>query len=219
MRKQDGAAPCGPEGQEGRSLHDPHMLLYRAFHAQQGYLRPRMARIGLGPGQPKLLGFIAKNGPSTQHQMAQYFEIDAAAVSRMLDSLKRNGFIEEHPCKDRRCRQCQLTPRGHEALRQWDAYCDTEQNAMLQGFSPDEARQFMDYLQRAHDNLLRANEADRRVAGDGSPTSKSARANTKRSATMGVDAANVDTTARATAATNSRAKASTRNQPIGGEAQ
>ncbi|MGN0287466.1 MAG: MarR family winged helix-turn-helix transcriptional regulator [Atopobiaceae bacterium] len=188
---------------EGRSLHDPHMMLYRAFHAQQGYLRPRMARIGLGPGQPKLLGFIAQNGPSTQRQMAQYFEIDAAAVSRMLDSLKRNGFIEEHPCKDRRCHQCNLTPRGHEALRQWDAYCDTEKNAMLQGFTPDEARQFMDYLQRAHDNLLSANLG----AADASRNATDAHRN----------AANPDRSA--ASANQSAPNPTTHDQSNGGEAR
>ena len=53
--------------QEGRSLEDMHMLLYRAYHAQTNYLRPRMARLGLGPGQPKLLAYLAVHGTSTQH--------------------------------------------------------------------------------------------------------------------------------------------------------
>ena len=48
---------------EGRSLSDTHMMLYRALHAQTNYLRPRMAKIGLGPGQPKILGYLRVNGP------------------------------------------------------------------------------------------------------------------------------------------------------------
>ena len=33
-----------------------HMLLYRAFHAQRGALRPALGELGLGGGQPQLLG-------------------------------------------------------------------------------------------------------------------------------------------------------------------
>ena len=41
-----------------------HMLLYRAFHAQRSYLRPHVARLGLGAGQPKLLWYLAGHGPA-----------------------------------------------------------------------------------------------------------------------------------------------------------
>ena len=62
-----------------------HMLLYRAFHAQRHYLRPCLGEIGLEVGQPKLLGYLAGHGPCGQRELADYFEIDSAAVSRMLD--------------------------------------------------------------------------------------------------------------------------------------
>ena len=70
-----------------------HMLVYRAFHAQRNYLRGCLGKVGLGSGQPKLLGYLAQNGPSCQRQIADYFEIDPAAVSRMLDSLCKSGFV------------------------------------------------------------------------------------------------------------------------------
>ena len=62
-----------------------HMLLYRAFHAQRAALRPHMAELGLGPGQPKLLSYLAAHGPSRQKQLADYFDVDPAAVSRMVE--------------------------------------------------------------------------------------------------------------------------------------
>lgn len=36
-----------------------YMLLYRAFHAQRKCLRPFMAELGLAPGQPKVLLYLA----------------------------------------------------------------------------------------------------------------------------------------------------------------
>ena len=67
-----------------------HLLLYRAFHAQRSYLYPRLRELGLGPGQPKLLEYLGSHGPCAQRELAEYFEIDPAAVSRMLDTLQKD---------------------------------------------------------------------------------------------------------------------------------
>ena len=53
-----------------------HMLLYRAFHAQRGALRPHLGELGLGTGQPKVLGYLIRSGPSRQRQLAEYCEVD-----------------------------------------------------------------------------------------------------------------------------------------------
>ena len=73
--------------------HSLHILLYRAFHAQRNYLRPSLQELGLGSGQPKLLAYLAARGPCHQRQLADYFDVDPANVSRMVDSLERGGFV------------------------------------------------------------------------------------------------------------------------------
>ena len=78
----------------GASLEDFHMRLMRAFHAQRTYLRPKVDELGLGPGQPKLLVYLAVHGPSSQRELAAFFECDPGAVSRMLDSLERAAFAD-----------------------------------------------------------------------------------------------------------------------------
>ena len=67
--------------------HSLHILLYRAFHAQRNYLRPSLQELGLGSGQPKLLAYLAARGPCHQRQLADYFDVYPANVSRMVDSL------------------------------------------------------------------------------------------------------------------------------------
>ena len=90
-----------------------HMLLYRAFHAQRAALRPHMAELGLGPGQPKLLSYLAAHGPSRQKQLADYFDVDPAAVSRMVEGLRRGGFVTTRPDESsRRCELVELTEQG-----------------------------------------------------------------------------------------------------------
>ena len=136
-----------------------HMLLYRAFHAQRGALRPCLAEVGLGTGQPKLLGYLSQHGPSRQRQLAGYFEIDPAAVCRMLDSLEKGGFVTR--CgdgQDKRRDRIEITPAGQTAYDAWRTCCRTMEERMLEGFTPEEQERFADYLSRAYRNLKTAGE-------------------------------------------------------------
>lgn len=142
----------------GRSLEDFHMRLMRAFHAQRAYLKPSVDGLGLGPGQAKLLVYLAVHGPSSQREVAGFFETDPASVSRMFDSLERSGFVTSAPGRDRRTKALELTERGRDAATRWELACDDEQEVMLGGFSPEEEAAFADYLSRARANLRRAAE-------------------------------------------------------------
>ena len=97
-----------------------HMLLYRAFHAQRNALRPALGELGLGAGQPKLLGYLKRNGPCGQRELAGYCEIDPAAVSRMLESLQKGGFVTRRADdQDKRRDLIALTPAGEGAYAAW----------------------------------------------------------------------------------------------------
>lgn len=139
-----------------------HLLLYRAFHAKRTALRPCLAELGLGAGQPKLLGYLSAHGPSAQRQLADYFEIDPAAVCRMLDSLQKGGFVtRQADDRDKRRDLVELTPAGRAACAAWEEQCRQIEDKMLRDFGPEERQQFADYLQRAWRNL-RAGEGERR---------------------------------------------------------
>lgn len=131
-----------------------HMLLYRAFHAQRNYLRPYLAEIGLGPGQPKLLRYLSERGECQQRELACYFDIDPAAVSRMMDALEKSGFIlRRMDGKNRRADAITLTEKGRRANENWQAHCRDMEEIMLCGFSKEERAQFSDYLRRAYGNI------------------------------------------------------------------
>lgn len=131
-----------------------HMLLYRAFHAQRAYLRPSLSRLGLGSGQPKLLAYLAANGPCPQKDLAAYFEIDRAAVSRMVETLEKGGFLARRTDEgNRRADLVTLTEKGRQANEAWQQACKGLEARMLKGFAPEEQRQFADYLARAYQNL------------------------------------------------------------------
>ena len=136
-----------------------HLLLYRAFHGKRNYLRPYLVQLGLGPGQPKLLDYLAQHGPCRQRQLAEYFEIDPAAVSRMLDGLEKGGFITRQADPDsRRAGLIGATEKGRAASTTWQAHCARAEELMLQDFSPEERAYFRDYLKRAGQNIRRAGQ-------------------------------------------------------------
>ena len=131
-----------------------HMLLYRAFHAQRGALRRYLGELGLGAGQPKLLGYLSEKGSGSQRELADYFEIDPAAVCRMVDSLQRGGFVTSRASDQDKRRDCIiLTPLGQAAYESWRARCRQVEARMLDGFDTRERAQFADYLSRAYRNL------------------------------------------------------------------
>lgn len=131
-----------------------HLLLYRAFHAQRNHLRQNLAPLGLGAGQPKLLAYLASKGPCRQRDLAAYYEVDPAAVSRMLEALERNGFITRRPDQSSRRRDLvEITGKGRQAHEQWEAHCQELEKVMLADFTKQEREQFCDYLIRAHRNL------------------------------------------------------------------
>lgn len=131
-----------------------HMLLYRAYHAQSNYLRPYLGEIGLEIGQPKLINYLANNGPCRQRELADFFEIDSAAVSRMIDTLEKGGFVTRKIDEEsRRSNLITLTYKGHEAQQKWQDHCRYMEEIMLKGFNEKEKAYFADYLFRAYQNF------------------------------------------------------------------
>lgn len=153
-QQKQGSASSLEDIPEGNSLFDYHQKVSRVYRTQHACVRPFAARLGLGIGQPRILSCIAAKGCTTQHEIAEYFAMDPAAVSRMLATLKDNGFVTVEPRKDnRRANMVSLTPAGHEAIRVWDRYCIDVEDSMLAGFSSDERERFGEYLDRALMNL------------------------------------------------------------------
>ena len=146
----------GREGQApepGFSLNDLHMELLTLHHLQRCCLRPIARGMGLGPGQPRMLSYLGVMGASTQRDIAAHFQVDAAAVSRMLDALAKNGFVHLTPGPDRRTKVAALTGEGERALARWDEACRTFDEAALAGFTAAERAQLEDLLSRLRANI------------------------------------------------------------------
>ncbi len=131
-----------------------HMLLYRAFHAQRGELRPSLNRLGLGTGQPRILGYLVRDGAASQKELADYSEVDPSAISRMLESMQKGGFITRKSSEnDKRSGVVDITELGRKAYAEWRNDCDIVEERMLKGFNDEEKAELMSLLKRVYTNL------------------------------------------------------------------
>ena len=131
-----------------------HMLIFRVFHRQRQFLRPYMSRMGLAPGQPRVLHYLEQNGPCRQRALSEYNEVDPATICRMLDTMEKSGLITRRADRqDRRAGLVSLTEAGRQATLRWRERCREMEEVMLQDFSQQEREQFHRLLKRAYRNL------------------------------------------------------------------
>ncbi|WP_204618867.1 MarR family winged helix-turn-helix transcriptional regulator [Collinsella tanakaei] len=140
----------------GTSLNDLHMRVSFAYRLMRNYTTPSSRALGLGPGQPRILSYVAAHGPCTQREIAAHYYIDASAVSRMLDNLERGGFLQCEPGRDRRSKEVSLTDLGRETIEAWDRTCEAVDDAMVSDFTDEEVDQLCMLLDRVHRNLVDA---------------------------------------------------------------
>ena len=135
---------------------DFHILFFRAFHARRNYLGPSLKELGFGSGQPKLADYLDRFGPCTQRELSDYYEVDPAAVSRMLTGLEKRGYVSRRVNGANRRRDLvEITPPGREAVARWRTRCREAEEVMLRGFTAEERARFADYLSRAYQNFRR----------------------------------------------------------------
>lgn len=136
-----------------------NLLILKVFHAQKNQVRPKMTEIGLSPGQPKVLTFLALHGPCLQKKLADACDIEPATISKLLHSLEELELIERNNRPgDRRATEIKLTQAGQELFENEIAgRIDTINTTSLSGFSEHEREQFILYLKRMYRNLTGQN--------------------------------------------------------------
>lgn len=131
-----------------------HLALYKAFHAQKNRTRPAMAKIGLSPGQPKVLHFLMHRDSCMQKCIAEALDIEPATVSRLIANMEQAGMIRRAaPTEDRRAEAISITDRGRACHAKWEALCGTVTEEALRGFTEEEKKNFVGYLCRMYQNL------------------------------------------------------------------
>jgi len=104
---------------------------------------------GLTSAQWGPLMRLHKAGPCTVADLARWLQLDAGAMTRLLDRLEAKGLCKRvRSTEDRRVVLVELTPDGELAVAEVPAVLAEVMNAHLAGFSKTEWQALKTYLQR-----------------------------------------------------------------------
>jgi DNA-binding MarR family transcriptional regulator len=124
-------------------------LLFQLVQSIRREVESRMAELGLTDAQWKPLWMLKLGRADTAFELAREMNIDAGALTRMLDRLAAKGLIERVRSEtDRRVVHLRLTREGEAAAEQVPHVLAAVNNDFLRGFTKQEWTQFKDYLQR-----------------------------------------------------------------------
>ena len=92
---------------------------------------------------------LRNTGGSTVAELARWLQVDAGAMTRLLDRLEKKGLCKRvRSTEDRRVVKVELTPEGATAIQQVPAVLADVMNAHLAGFSKSEWLALKSYLLR-----------------------------------------------------------------------
>ena len=131
-----------------------HTMLFRLTQKIREWQDPLMHAIGLTHGQPRVLRYISLHDGCKQTDIANYYNIKASTVSKIVDDLEKSGFLEKRQAENsRRSASLSLTKEGRTCFEKANAIQIRMQKQMLSGFSEEETEQFRDFIEKVTKNL------------------------------------------------------------------
>lgn len=123
--------------------------VYNLTQLMRREVEARMAALDLTDAQWRPLWVLASSPVDTANEMARLLEMDAGAMTRLLDRLEAKGLIERLRSEaDRRVVHLQLTAAGRAAAAKVPHVLAAVNNQFLQGFSEAEWTQLRALIER-----------------------------------------------------------------------
>jgi DNA-binding MarR family transcriptional regulator len=122
----------------------------------------RLEAHGLTNAQWGPLMHIKKSGGrATVAELSRWLQVDAGAMTRLLDRLEKKGLCKRvRSTEDRRVVQIELTPEGEASITEVPKVLCDVLNAHLAGFSKSEWLALRGYLKRMYDTGEALREPD-----------------------------------------------------------
>lgn len=121
----------------------------------------RLDAHGLTSAQWGPLLRLRSSGPCTVADLARWVQVDAGAMTRLLDRLEKKQLCKRvRSTEDRRVVQVELTPEGEAAITQVPAVLAEVMNAHLAGFTKAEwlaLKASLQHMVKNGDSLRQAN--------------------------------------------------------------
>jgi DNA-binding MarR family transcriptional regulator len=128
-------------------------MMRRVISLVSAEVERRLEPSGLTNAQWVPLLKLHMGSAGTVAELARECQLDAGAMTRLLDRLEAKGLLRRvRSSDDRRVVNLELTPQGKAAAKKIPAVLCEVQNAHLRGFNEDEWRQLKGLMRRVLDN-------------------------------------------------------------------
>ena len=159
-----------PNHYVGFLLHDVSRLMRAWFDA-------RARELGLTRAQWRVLVHLAPRQGLNQRELAEILELDNVTLSRHIDRLERDGWLERRPDpEDRRAWLLYLSEASRPVLDEMETLATETHAAALAGISERERQQLVKTLTRIKSNIAPADDAGDETADGGDADSELPRA-------------------------------------------
>ena len=130
-----------------------NIMILKIRNAQKNLIRPQMARLGLTPGQPKVLEILSGQNGCIQKELAAAFDIKPATVSRLLDNMQEQGLLTRQRDENNgRATRIAITREGRRLHGEMSRLMAQAEEQALVGFTPREREQLFAFLERIYYN-------------------------------------------------------------------
>lgn len=131
-----------------------HVMVTKALLAQRNAISPYLAQEGLSPGQPKILSYLVQHDQCKQRDLADYYNIEAATVSRLLANMEEKGLIRRESRQgEKRAATVEITDEGRRIFARMQVHFKEVERRELEGFSEEEQALLRAFLRRLYQNL------------------------------------------------------------------
>ena len=134
--------------------HFGHLLRILHWCTDQS-MTSALEKLDLTASQGHIMGYLTHcQQPPCPKDVEERFHLSHPTVSGILSRLEQKGFVELRPDpEDRRCKRIWVLPKGMECHELMRSTILSNEERMVQGFTPDEREQFLNLLKRAIENM------------------------------------------------------------------
>jgi MarR family multiple antibiotic resistance transcriptional regulator len=115
--------------------------------------------VGLSPMQVRVMKVIHRRTPCTALDIASFMHRDKAQITRLVNGLIEQEFIERVPNpEDKRSQLLSLTKMGNEKQASLSTLAIEAEQTMTQGIEESDMQTFFDIAQKMLDNLQQSGD-------------------------------------------------------------
>lgn len=133
---------------EAKLIH----VLYQTTRAISQGVNQVLVEHGLYSSEWSIIVAIEETGPISQIALANYLNIEPAAISKTVVKLEEKGFVERKSGNDKREKKVSLTEKALRQYTIWEKAIDTHRQSILVDLSEEKQHELYVMLESIYSN-------------------------------------------------------------------